>query len=67
VDRAALHRAGQGLLLGCGRGLDALSLGEDGAASLGTDLAAVQLRVLLGVAIGVGARWRFPARSALWG
>jgi iron complex transport system permease protein len=43
-----------GLLLGCGRGLDALSLGEDGAASLGTDLRRLRLRVLLGVAIGVG-------------
>ena len=34
--------------------LDALALGEDGARSLGFDLGRVRLRMLLGVAIGVG-------------
>ena len=42
------------LLLGQGRALDALSLGEDGARSLGTDLGRVRLSMLAGIAIGVG-------------
>lgn len=42
------------LLLGQGRALDALSLGEDGARSLGADLRRVRLQMLAGVAIGVG-------------
>ena len=42
------------LLAGQGRSLDALTLGEDGAAALGVDLAATRRRLLLGVAIGVG-------------
>jgi iron complex transport system permease protein len=42
------------LLLADGRALDALALGEDGARSLGFDLGRVRLRLLLGVAIGVG-------------
>ncbi len=46
--------AGMLLLAGQGRALDALTLGEDGAAALGTDLRATQRRLLLGVAIGVG-------------
>lgn len=45
---------GAGLLLGCGRALDALSLGEEGAQSLGVDLRRLRLRVLAGTAIGVG-------------
>jgi iron complex transport system permease protein len=45
---------GGALLLFDGRALDALTLGEDGARALGTDLRAVRLRLLLGVAIGVG-------------
>ncbi|MFL9842685.1 iron ABC transporter permease [Sphingomonas sp. ST-64] len=45
---------GAGLLLWNGRALDALTLGEDGAAALGVDLRAVRLRLLLGTAIGVG-------------
>ena len=45
---------GIGLLLGQGRALDALSLGEDGARSLGTDLGRVRLMLLAGIAIGVG-------------
>jgi iron complex transport system permease protein len=42
------------LLLWDGRALDALTLGEDGARALGVSLSAVRLRLLLGVAIGVG-------------
>lgn len=42
------------LLLWDGRALDALTLGEDGAQALGVDLAATRIRLLLGVAIGVG-------------
>lgn len=42
------------LLLLDGRALDALTLGEDGARSLGIDLRLVRFRLLLGVAIGVG-------------
>ncbi|WCT75151.1 iron ABC transporter permease [Sphingomonas naphthae] len=45
---------GGGLLLFDGRALDALTLGEDAAQALGADLRAVRLRMLLGVAIGVG-------------
>ena len=42
------------LLLGHPRALDALSLGEDGARSLGVDLRRTRRRLMLGVAIGVG-------------
>ena len=42
------------LLTGQSRALDALTLGEDGAAALGIDLRRVRWRLLLGVAIGVG-------------
>ena len=42
------------LLFWDGRALDALSLGEDGARALGTDLKRVRLRLLLALAIGVG-------------
>lgn len=45
---------GAGLLAGTGRALDALSLGEDAARSLGVDLGRLRLRILIGVAIGVG-------------
>jgi iron complex transport system permease protein len=45
---------GMALLFYDGRALDALSLGEDGARSLGVDLPRLRLRLLLGVAIGVG-------------
>ena len=45
---------GAGLLAGSGHALDALSLGEDGAQSLGIDLARLRLWILCGVAIGVG-------------
>jgi iron complex transport system permease protein len=61
-DRSFAHVAvalpciaiGIALLLWNGRALDALTLGEDGAQALGVDLARTRLRMLLGVAIGVG-------------
>lgn len=61
-DRAFTHvglalpciALGLALLIWDSRALDALSLGEDGARSLGIDLGRVRLRLLLGVAIGVG-------------
>ena len=45
---------GAALLLWDGRALDALTLGEEGAAALGVDLGATRARLLGGVAIGVG-------------
>ena len=42
------------LLAGQGKALDALTLGEDGAASLGIDVGRTRTRILIGVAIGVG-------------
>ncbi|MFA7441219.1 MAG: iron ABC transporter permease [Sphingomonadaceae bacterium] len=45
---------GAALLLVDGRALDALTLGEDGAQALGVDLRRTRVRLLLGVAIGVG-------------
>jgi iron complex transport system permease protein len=45
---------GLALLLWDGRALDALTLGEDGAAALGVNLKRTRLRLLLGVAIGIG-------------
>ena len=45
---------GLALLLFDGRALDALTLGEDGARALGIDLRITRLRLLLGLAIGVG-------------
>ena len=63
ADRSWLHvaiaapvmAAGAALLWGASRGLDALTLGEDAAASMGIDLRALRLRVVLGVAAMVGA------------
>jgi iron complex transport system permease protein len=46
---------GLGLLLGTGRALDALSLGEVQAESLGVDLRRLRLLVLAGTALSVGA------------
>lgn len=46
--------AGAALLLYDARALDALSLGEDGARSLGVDLRRTRIRLLLGVGVGVG-------------
>jgi iron complex transport system permease protein len=45
---------GMAMLLWNGRALDALSLGEDAAEALGTDLRRTRARLLLGTAIGVG-------------
>ena len=42
------------MLLWNGRALDALTLGEDAAQALGTDLRRTRLRLLVGTAIGVG-------------
>jgi iron complex transport system permease protein len=47
--------AGIALLLTASRGLDALTLGEDAAASLGIDVGSVRGRVVLGVALATGA------------
>lgn len=43
------------LLAGLGRGLDALTLGEDASASMGIDLNRLRLAVVLGTACAVGA------------
>jgi len=47
--------AGLGLLLTCGRGLAALSLGEETAASLGMPAARLGMRIVLGTGLAVGA------------
>ncbi len=46
--------AGGALLLWDARALDALSLGEEAASTLGVRLGVLRLRLLLGVALGVG-------------
>jgi iron complex transport system permease protein len=46
---------GVALLVSAGRGLDALTLGEDAAASLGIDVGSVRMRVVVGVALATGA------------
>ncbi len=63
ADRSFVHvliaapfvALGGWLMLGLGRGLDALTLGEDAAASLGIALPRLRLRLVLGVAAAVGA------------
>ena len=63
ADRSLVHvwlagpfmLAGIGLMLGLGRGLDALSLGEEAAANLGVDLARLRLSAVAGAALAVGA------------
>lgn len=63
ADRSFVHVAvaapfvavGGWLMLGLGRGLDSLTLGEDAAASLGVALPRLRLRLVLGVAAAVGA------------
>jgi iron complex transport system permease protein len=52
---APLVVLGTALLLTAGRGLDALTLGEEAARSLGIDVTGVRLRVVLGVALATGA------------
>lgn len=46
---------GWGLMLSTGRALDALTLGEDTAASLGFHLVSVRLRLVTGAALAVGS------------
>jgi iron complex transport system permease protein len=46
---------GLAMLAGTGRALDALTLGEDAARSLGVDVTAARRRVTFGVALAVGA------------
>lgn len=52
---APLTVVGIGLLLTAGRGLDALTLGEEAAQSLGIDVRSVRGRVVVGVALATGA------------
>ena len=62
ADRSLLHvwlalpciAIGLGLILIEGRALDALTLGEEGAAALGVDLKRTRALLLIGTAIGVG-------------
>ncbi len=63
ADRSTTHlwialpfiALGWALLAGLGRGLDALTLGEEAAASLGVRLSRLRLAAVLGVASAVGA------------
>ncbi|TXM67213.1 iron ABC transporter permease [Methylobacterium sp. WL12] len=50
-----LMAVGWGLMLSTGRALDALTLGEDTAASLGFHLVSVRLRLVTGAALAVGS------------
>jgi len=52
---APLVAAGLALLLSTGRSLDALTLGEDGARSLGVDMGALRWTLAAGVALTAGA------------
>lgn len=52
---APLTVLGIGLLATAARGLDALTLGEEAARSLGIDVAALRGRVVIGVALATGA------------
>lgn len=62
-DRSFLHVGlilpttllGWWLMLGTRRGLDALSLGEETAQTLGVNLASLNKRIIVGVALSVGA------------
>ncbi len=63
ADRSLVHVAialpcivvGSVLIVSARRGLDALTLGEEVAASLGHDVASLRLRIVAGTALGVGA------------
>ncbi|MCJ9427837.1 FecCD family ABC transporter permease [Kordiimonas marina] len=46
---------GWAVMVGVGQGLNALSLGEDAARSLGVDIGRLRLRIVLGTALSVGA------------
>ena len=52
---APLTVVGTGLLLSAARGLDALTLGEEAAHSLGINVSSVRGRVVVGVALATGA------------
>ena len=52
---APLTLAGIALLVTAARGLDALTLGEEAAQSLGVDVHAIRRRVVVGVALATGA------------
>jgi iron complex transport system permease protein len=52
---APLMLAGMGVLLVLGRALDALTLGEDAARSLGIDLGRTRTMIVAGTALAVGA------------
>ncbi len=52
---APLMLAGMGLLMRVGRALDALTLGEDAALSLGIDARRTRRNIIVGVALSVGA------------
>jgi iron complex transport system permease protein len=52
---APLMLAGMGVLLVLGRALDALTLGEDAAASLGIELSRTRAMIVAGTALSVGA------------
>ncbi|WGW03364.1 FecCD family ABC transporter permease [Tropicibacter oceani] len=52
---APLILAGLALLMTLRRGLDALTLGEDAAQSMGLSLASLRMRLLIGTAAAVGA------------
>ena len=52
---ALLSLPGWLLMLSCARGLDALALGEDAAATLGFNPLALRLRAVAGIALAVGA------------
>lgn len=55
VIAAPFLAAGLIVMLGLGRALDALTLGEEAAANLGIDMRGLRLRVVAGVALSVGA------------
>lgn len=55
VYAVPLVGAGLALLVSAGRGLDALTLGEDAASSLGVHVPRLRARVVLGVALATGA------------
>ena len=46
---------GWGLMAGVGQGLNALTVGEDTARTMGINLRALKLRIVVGTAISVGA------------
>lgn len=52
---APFMAVGLGLLLSVGKGLDALTLGEDAAASMGVNLKRLRLALIIGTALAVGA------------